>query len=149
MTKEYLRFLKEGKKMAYKCYEVINEVKKYILSNNDWIYYFMIDSKGDNEKIFQIMEEHPTEWKEYINLEVYSINPSGIVQVALLIDDDTEYGAQLSRYIHISHFSEDVEKNKLKYQGDINKYMKENIQREITHLEQQIEEKKQLLKEYE
>lgn len=52
---------------------LIDKINRFILSNNDWIFYFLnpLVNSDANKSIENIVKEFPDEWEDYVDLEIY------------------------------------------------------------------------------
>ena len=132
-----------------RAFDLIRDVSAYILSNEDWIYYF-INPKDEtvNKPIFDIIKEHPDCWKEYVTLEVSSFNG---VSAGVTIEMEDEYGEShtYQRYIGLSSFNPNVEYNKKAMSGELNKLLIKEMNEQIAYLNVKIEGLKARIKELE
>ena len=118
---------------------LMEDIHKYILSNEDWIYYFLnpnVDSE-ENKYIEDIINRFPSNWIDYIDIQIIDFNAS-TVKVIIEIDDDYETPIRLTRFINIEHFSEIIERNKKLINDKINGI-------KITKLKEDIEFCKNML----
>ena len=121
------------------------DIEDYIASNSNWIYYFLNPLDGDDEELFDCMREHPDDWDEYISFVISNISgPS--VQIKIHIDDYTDCGIVLGRYIYLLNFEETIERNKMLYDGKLNEIRKKNIEEDIVRLKDALSKKEDELK---
>ena len=122
---------------------LMEDIHKYILSNEDWIYYFLnpnVDSE-ENKPIEDIINRFPSNWIDYIDIQIVEFNAS-TVKVIIEIDDDYETPIRLNKFIDIEHFSYVIERNKKLINEKINGI-------KITKLKEDIEFYKNILGEKE
>ena len=131
-----------------KCKEINNEIEKYIALNNDWVYYFLNPLAGGNEELFNIVKENPDNWDYYVDFKIINVTSTGIVNININIDNNSELGINMSRYIILSSFNDTVAKNKKLYEGKLNDIHKNNLKEEIEHYEKLLAKKKEELKQY-
>ena len=119
--------------------DLMNDIYRYIVSNEDWIYYFLnpLVQSESNKLIEDIINRFPSNWLDYIDIQVIEFNAS-TVKVIIEIDDDYETPIRLTRFINIEHFSEIIERNKKLMDGKINDI-------KITKLKEDIEFYKSML----
>ena len=132
-----------------RAFDLIKDVSAYILSNEDWIYYFINPKdKNVNRPIFDIIKEHPDCWKEYVTLKVSSFNG---VSASVTIEMEDEYGEPhtYQRYIVLSSFNPDVEYNKKAMSGELNKLLIKEMNEQIDYFNVKIKELKARIKELE
>ena len=123
--------------------KLMEDIRNYILSNEDWIYYFLnplVESES-NKSIEDIINRFPSNWLDYIDIQIIDFNAS-TVKVIIEIDDDYETPIRLTRFINIEHFSDIIERNKKLIAGKINDI-------KITKLKEDIEFYKSILGEKE
>ena len=134
--------------LAKKIGDLINEVETYIASNHDWVYYFLNPLCGGNEELFECMREHPDDWEDYISFSIINIT-SVSLSVAINIDDGSELGVSLKRYIYLLNFSETVNRNKKAYEGNLISSQLSSLKEAIGHLKEILKEKEDKVKELE
>lgn len=119
--------------------DLMNDIYRYIVSNEDWIYYFLnpLVEKESNKSIEDIINRFPSNWINYIDIQIIDFNAS-TVKVIIEIDDDYETPIRLTRFINIEHFSEIIERNKKLINDKINDI-------KITKLKEDIEYFKSIL----
>ena len=119
--------------------DLMNDIYRYIVSNEDWIYYFLnpLVQSESNKPIEDIINRFPSNWLDYIDIQVIEFNAS-TVKVIIEIDDDYETPIRLTRFINIEHFSEIIERNKKLINDKINDI-------KITKLKEDIEFYKSML----
>ena len=118
---------------------LMEDIHKYILSNENWIYYFLnplVESES-NKPIEDTINRFPSNWIDYIDIQIIDFNAS-TVKVIIEIDDDYETPIRLTRFINIEHFSEIIERNKKLINDKINDI-------KITKLKEDIEFCKNML----
>ena len=119
--------------------DLMNDIYRYIVSNENWIYYFLnpLVQQESNKPIEDIVKRFPSDWIDYIDIQIIDFNAS-TVKVIIEIDDDYETPIRLTRFINIEHFSDMVERNKKLINGKINGI-------KITKLKKDIEFYKNIL----
>lgn len=123
--------------------DLMNDIYRYIVSNENWIYYFLnplVESES-NKSIEDIINRFPSNWIDYIDIQIIDFNAS-TVKVIIEIDDDYETPIRLTRFINIEHFSDIIERNKKLINNKINGI-------KITKLKEDIEFYKNILGEKE
>ena len=123
--------------------DLMNDIYRYIVSNENWIYYFLnplVESES-NKSIEDIINRFPSNWIDYIDIQIIDFNAS-TVKVIIEIDDDYETSIRLTRFINIEHFSDIIERNKKLINDKINGI-------KITKLKEDIEFYKNILGEKE
>ena len=123
--------------------DLMNDIYRYIVSNENWIYYFLnplVESES-NKPIEDIINRFPSNWLDYIDIQIIDFNAS-TVKVIIEIDDDYETPIRLTRFINIEHFSDIIERNKKLINDKINDI-------KITKLKEDIEFYKNILGEKE
>ena len=123
--------------------DLMNDIYRYIVSNENWIYYFLnplVESES-NKYIEDIINRFPSNWLDYIDIQIIDFNAS-TVKVIIEIDDDYETTLRLTRFINIEHFSDIIERNKKLINNKINGI-------KITKLKEDIEFYKNILGEKE
>lgn len=119
--------------------KLMEDIRNYILSNEDWIYYFLnpLVKQESNKSIEDIINRFPSDWIDYIDIQIIDFNAS-TVKVIIEIDDDYETPIRLTRFINIEHFSDIIERNKKLINDKINDI-------KITKLKEDIEFYKNIL----
>lgn len=119
--------------------DLMNDIYRYIVSNENWIYYFLnpLVQPESNKSIEDIINRFPSNWLDYIDIQIIDFNAS-TVKVIIEIDDDYETPIRLTRFINIEHFSEIIERNKKLINEKINDI-------KITKLKEEIEFYKSIL----
>ena len=119
--------------------KLMEDISRYILSNENWIYYFLnpLVQSESNKPIEDIINRFPSNWLDYIDIQIIEFNAS-TVKVIIEIDDDYETPIRLTRFIDIEHFSEIIERNKKLINNKINDI-------KITKLKEDIEFYKSIL----
>lgn len=115
---------------------LISEIDKYIRSNEDWVFYFLnplAGTDGGNKPLFDCMKEHPEDWEDYINFVIIDINTTNI-RISINIDDNSDFGIELKRYIFLPHFEESVLRNKKIYEGHYDEIRIKNLEDDINEL---------------
>ena len=120
-------------------YKLMEDIRNYILSNENWIYYFLnpLVQSESNKSIEDIINRFPSNWIDYIDIQIIEFNAS-TVKVIIEIDDDYETPIRLTRFINIEHFSDIIERNKKLINDKINDI-------KITKLKEDIEFFKSIL----
>lgn len=72
------------KNLIRKNSELLDEVRAYILSNKNWLYYFI-----NNEEVFDLLAEHPNDWDEYVTLNIENFSCVNLYVKIFICD---EYG---------------------------------------------------------
>lgn len=132
-------------KLLDKIKDVYNDIEEYIISNKEWIYYFINPSLDSNKELLNFVKEHPDNWGDYIELTIVYVT-SNSVRVNLIVED---YDIKLIRYISLPTFDIGVERNKKIYDGELNEIRIKNLKDEIGRLNVLLENRKKLLKELE
>lgn len=127
------------KSIDERSYKLMEDIRNYILSNENWIYYFLnpLVQSESNKPIEDIINRFPSNWIDYIDIQIIEFNAS-TVKVIIEIDDDYETPIRLTRFINIEHFSEIIERNKKLINDKINDI-------KITKLKEDIEFFKSIL----
>lgn len=127
------------KSIVERSYKLMEDIRNYILSNENWIYYFLnpLMQSESNNPIEDIINRFPLNWLDYIDIQIIDFNAS-TVKVIIEIDDDYETPIRLTRFINIEHFSEIIERNKKLINDKINDI-------KITKLKEDIEFFKSIL----
>lgn len=127
------------KSIVERSYKLMEDIRNYILSNENWIYYFLnpLVQSESNKSIEDIINRFPSNWIDYIDIQIINFNAS-TVKVIIEIDDDYETPIRLTRFINIEHFSEIIERNKKLINDKINDI-------KITKLKEDIEFFKSIL----
>ena len=134
---------KTEKSIIERSLKLMEDIRNYILSNENWIYYFLnpnVESE-ENKYIEDIINRFPSNWLDYIDIEVVNFNRA-TVKVIIEIDDDYETPIRLNKFIDIEHFSDIIERNKKLINDKINGI-------KITKLKEDIEFYKNILGEKE
>lgn len=139
---------KEEKDLVARSNGLVRAITTYINSNPDWIYYFLNPLAGGNDELFECMREHPDNWEDYIDFEIANVCSSSI-QIKIHIDDYTECGIVLPRYINLLNFDETVKRNKMLYGGKMDEIRKESIKDDIIRLKDALNKKEEELKKLE
>lgn len=127
------------KSIVERSYKLMEDIRNYILANENWIYYFLnpLVQSESNKSIEDIINRFPSNWIDYIDIQIINFNAS-TVKVIIEIDDDYETPIRLTRFINIEHFSEIIERNKKLINDKINDI-------KITKLKEDIEFFKSIL----
>lgn len=128
--------------------DLINEVETYIASNPDWVYYFLNPLCGGNEELFECMKEHPGDWEDYISFSIINMS-SASLSIDIHIDDGSELGTHLKRYVYLPNFSVTVNRNKRLYEGKLISSQLSNLKEDIDRLKEILKEKEDKVKELE
>lgn len=122
---------------------LLSEIDKYIRSNEDWVFYFLnplAGTDGGNKPLFDCMREHPEDWEYYIDFVITDISTSN-VRIIINIDDNSDFGIELKRYIFLPHFEESVLRNKKIYDGHYDEIKMKNLEDDINELKSILEKK--------
>ena len=122
---------------------LIFEIDKYIKSNEDWVFYFLnplAGTDGANKPLFDCMKEHPEDWEEYIDFSITDVNTSNI-RISIHIDDNSDIGIELNRYIFLPNFEESVLRNRKIYDGHYDEIKIKNLEDDINELKSILEKK--------
>lgn len=128
--------------------ELLIAITTYINSNPNWIYYFLNPLAEGNDELFECMREHPNDWEDYINFEIANVSGS-FIQIKIHIDDYTDCGLILPRYVNLLKFDETIKKNKMLYDGKLNEIRRKNIEDDIIYLKDALNKKEKELKKLE
>ena len=122
--------------------ELMEDIRKHILSNKNWIYYFLnpLSSSDVNKPIEDIIKEFPFDWEDYIDVRINDFNGSS-VKIRIEIDNGDEMPLGLTRCIYIPHFSDTIERNKKLMDGKINDIKIANLKEEIESCKNRLAEK--------
>ena len=123
---------------------LISEIDKYIRSNEDWVFYFLnplAGTDGSNKPLFDCVEEHPEDWEDYIDFVIIDVNTTNI-RISINIDDNSDFGIELKRYIFLPHFEESVSRNKKIYDGHYDEIKIKNLEDDINELKSILGKKK-------
>ena len=122
---------------------LISEIDKYIRTNKNWVFYFLnplAGTDGANRPLFDCMREHPEDWEEYIDFSIIGVNTTNI-GISIHIDDNSDFGIELKRYIFLPHFEESVLRNRKIYGGHYDEIKMKNLEDDINELKSIIEKK--------
>lgn len=120
---------KEVKEILDEDNRLIEKVRNYIFSEENWIYYFIHD-----DTVARLLYNHGHDWNDYVTLKINCIR-GGCVDVSLIIDedaledDDTIF--RIQRYIILSSFKSTV-------QFELSKNVKTVIEAKIKEREEAI-----------
>ena len=111
--------------------DVFREVREFILSEKDWLFYFTnpILDGGANQPLYDLMREYPESFRDMVDLNVKHIE-RGLVRVTIEIDADES----LNRWINLSTFRDTVARNKLLYEKGLLKYEIEDLEKRIAEM---------------
>lgn len=134
------------KKLVSNATNIISDIKNYISSNYNWIFYFInpLFESDANNPICKIIETYHGEWSDYIDFNVVSIGET-FVCIDIDIDDGSEEGISLRRYVNLNAFEDTVNRNMKIYGGKLNELRIEKVKEEITHYEARLASKKEEL----
>ena len=109
------------KSIVERSYKLMEDIRNYILSNENWIYYFLnpLVQSESNKSIEDIINRFPSNWIDYIDIQIIDFNAS-TVKVIIEIDDDYETPIRLTRFINLEHFSAITQRNKKLINDKIN-----------------------------
>lgn len=118
---------------------IINDIREYILSNKNWVFYFLnpLVKTDKNDIIKQTMEEYPEDWEDMIDLVVKNFNGSS-AEISIHIDNGTETPDTLKRVIFLATFDEVVDRNVKLYGGKINELRIANLREQISNYKKYI-----------
>lgn len=127
--------------------DLMNDIYRYIVSNENWIYYFLnpLVQSESNKPIEDIINRFPSNWLDYIDIQIIDFNAS-TVKVIIEIDDDYETPIRLTRFINIEHFSEIIERNKKLINDKINDIKITKLKEDIEFYKSMLSEKQTELK---
>lgn len=127
--------------------DLMNDIYRYIVSNENWIYYFLnpLVQSESNKPIEDIINRFPSNWIDYIDIQIIDFNAS-TVKVIIEIDDDYETPIRLTRFINIEHFSEMIERNKKLINNKINDIKITKLKEDIEFYKSMLSEKQTELK---
>ena len=123
---------------------LISDITNYIYSIHDWIFYFLNPLAGGNDGLFDCIKEHLDDWECYVDFEICNISGSN-VQIKIHIDDYTDCGITLIRFINLFNFEETVKRNKMLYDGETCELRKKSIKEDITRLKEALQKKEEEL----
>lgn len=135
------------KSIVERSYKLMEDIRNYILSNENWIYYFLnpLVQSESNKSIEDIINRFPSNWIDYIDIQIIDFNAS-TVKVIIEIDDDYETPIRLTRFINIEHFSEIIERNKKLINDKINDIKITKLKEDIEFYKSMLGEKQTELK---
>ena len=113
---------------------VFTDVKEYITSNENWIYYFI-----DNKDVFQFLTKNPSNWKDEVNMKIEHIEHN-LVKVAIRFEDENGEEIILKGNIILSNFEIRVKCNYIKMQEDILSYKIKEKEDELEYFEKRCKE---------
>ena len=121
---------------------LMDDIREYILSNKNWIYYFLnpFSQSDTNKPIEDIIKEFPFDWEDYIDVRINDFNGSS-AKIIIEIDDGNETSLSLNRFIYIPHFSDTIERNKKLMDGKINDIKIASLKEEIESYKNRLAEK--------
>lgn len=123
---------------------IFYDVDKYISSNPDWVYYFFNPYEG-NIELTNYIVKNANNWKDNITFSIDGISGS-CVNITINIDDGSEEGINLKRYIYLSIFEENINRNKKIYEGKYKEIKINNLNEDINRLKEILKEKENELK---
>ena len=120
---------------------IINDIREYILSNKNWVFYFLnpLVKTGKNDLLKQTIEDYPDEWEDMIDIVVHNFNGSS-AEININIDNGTETPDTLKRFIFLASFDEIVDRNVKLYGGKINEYRIANLREQISNYKKYLAE---------
>ena len=132
---------KKVKDLMNRSQNLIKDIREYILSNKNWVFYFLnpLVKTGKNDIIKQTMEEYPEDWEDMIDLFVHNFNGSS-AEVSINIDNGTETPDTLKRFIYLATFDDNVDRNVKLYGGKINELRIANLREQISNYKKYIAE---------
>ena len=118
---------------------IINDIREYILSNKNWVFYFLnpLVKTGKNDLLKQTIEDYPDEWEDMIDIVVHNFNGSS-AEININIDNGTETPDTLKRFIYLATFEDTVERNVKLYSGKINELRIANLREQISNYKKYI-----------
>lgn len=131
-----------------RCEELCDDIKKYIMSNKDWIYYFLNPSAKGNEELFNLVKIYPDVWEDIIDIKIKVVSENYVI-VNLIADGDYFDDFNLERTIVLSAFETTVERNKMMCEGKLNRIRIDSLREEINALKDTIKEKEEKIKKLE
>jgi len=131
-----------------RCKELRDDIKEYIMSNKEWIYYFLNPSAKGNEELFTLIKIYPDEWEDIIDIKIKVVSENYVI-VNLIADENYYDNFNLERTIVLSAFETVVERNKMICNGLLNKIRIDSLKEEINALNDTIKEKEEKIKKLE
>lgn len=129
-----------------RCEALCNDIEKYIMSNKDWIYYFLNPNAKGNEELFNLIKEHPDHWEDIIDIKIKSISSNSVI-VNLIADEDyCDNHINLERTVVLPIFETVVKRNKMMCEGKLNEIKINSLKKEINALKNTLKEKEENLK---
>ena len=132
---------KKVKDLMNRSQNLIKDIREYILSNKNWVFYFLnpLVKTGKNDLLKQTMEDYPEDWEDMIDLFVHNFNGSS-AEVSINIDNGTETPDSLKRFIYLPTFDENVERNVKLCAGKINELRIANLREQISNYKKYLAE---------
>lgn len=125
-------------------YKLIRNIEEYILSNEDWPYYYLSTDMNVNTALLELIKDHPRDYEDYINFKVNSVH-RGSVSVIITLDDDNN--TTMNRWLNLATFEEAVERNKKLVEGRVKELQIEELKAEIKYHQEEMAKKEKYLKE--
>ena len=83
---------------------LLNIVREYILSNENWLYYFI----NKNDFVFELLSDHPDDWTDYVELKVENCYPSMTYVRITIFDNYGDEKSIFARYVSLPGFNSET-----------------------------------------
>lgn len=129
-----------------RCEALRNDIKKYIMSNKEWMYYFLNPNAKGNEELFNLIKEYPDHWEDIIDIKIKSISSSYVIVYLITDEYYCDIHIDLERTIVLPTFETVVKRNKMMCEGKLNEIKINSLKKEINALKNTLKEKEEDLK---
>lgn len=127
--------------LIIKTERLAKEISCYIMSNPDWIYYFVRPKSILENEVRKLIRKNPKDWKDYFGITIKEINPKYIT-----VSLDIEGLRQVECNLYLSNFELTIETNKKLVESTLNgEEMLNQIKADISFYERKLKESKNAL----
>ena len=116
---------------------LIKKVKNFILSSENWIYYFIND-----KNVLLLVTQHPNDWSDYVELSVEYIKDASAFITVKVDNEDSDYIETLGQFVSLPIFEWTVEANYRKYGENALLTTIKNYEKELAYFEGKVNEMK-------
>ena len=127
--------------LAKKGKDLLSDIRELIMSNKNWIFYFIppnLKSDSKNQPIKKYVTENPYTWEDDAYIDVLDFNGTS-VHVHINLENGELVPQFYDRHIILEHFDRDVEYNKKAMDGELDEFLIKELNDEILYYKEQIE----------
>ena len=89
-----------AKDIMMKSSDLLKIVREYILSNKNWLYYFI----NKNDFVFELLSDHRDDWIDYVDLKVENCSGANAYVDITIVDDFGDDKCVFARYVSLPGF---------------------------------------------